>query len=382
MVDNKKKPVDYDEIIDGEIIGEYGSETFLNLPKVPDADDIAAAKAASVKADNSRRDFMLRLLVGGASALALGGSGALWINQQQKNANRTEVILPYGTNPSPDQPANMAELMQRIAALEYDLAAMTAARDQAISDLNVSATEVNELRAQLDAALAQLTDAQGVNALWQALDDVGLDNIVATALAVVGGALVGAMEVLAVAQTGLVAAQTAIQKFLASIPGPRDGIRWLSERVTALSNDLDWLAQQVQEAVQPAQSFTSLIAQFVIWVLDRLPFGVGDDAKAGLEAMQSVINTLPDTISGIEDDVLNPLADWFSNSNTKSISAILIDPVQQRGINTANDLVNEVNTFKTSYDENFAVPAQAALAKRAEIRSEIQAAMARLTQKS
>src|SRR5687768_4491877 len=114
MVDNKKKPIDPDDIIDGEVIGEYGSETFLNLPKVPDAGDMAAAKVTA--SDNSRRDFVLRLLVGGASALALGGSGALWMNQKQQAANRTEVILPYGTNPSPDQPTNVAELMQRIAA--------------------------------------------------------------------------------------------------------------------------------------------------------------------------------------------------------------------------------------------------------------------------
>src|SRR5688572_8230420 len=324
MVNSKNNS---DDFIDGEVISEFEGETFLNLPPVPDADHSLAGPVAY---DGGRRDFFLRMAVGGAAALALGGSAAMLVSQR-RDGQTTEVIVPYGSGAEGGQVSgNLAELAQRIGELEQQLAAMQFERDQAISDLNVSNTRISELQTQLDAALAQLQESQGLNGLWQSLDDVDLDSIVAGALTLVGSALNTMMEVLAIVQTGIAAGQAALTKFVQAIPGAKQGIQWLQQRVTALSNDLEWLEGQVEQTVEPAEPFLTVIEEFILWVLDRLPFVSSDDARAGLEAMKTVIGSLPDTVAGINTSVLNPMAAWFGDDKSKSLTGTLVDPLQNQ----------------------------------------------------
>jgi hypothetical protein len=372
MVDPKKK-IKPDDIIDGEVVSEFSDQTMMNLPQVPKR---RAAEETAV--DTGRRDFVTRIVLGGAAALALGGSAALLVNQRlRESGGTTEVILPYGGTSGGPATGDTADLVQRVADLEYNLAALTAERDQAISDLNVANTDLSELRSQLDVALAELAEAQEVNTLWQALDDIGLDSLVGTAFNALAVILTPMLEALSIVQTGIVLGQSAIQRLLQALPGPSDGIRWLAQRVAALSNDLEWLSQQVQQAVQPVEPFANLIAQFVLWVLDRLPFGAGDQARAGLEAMQTVINSLPDTVEGINTQVLNPLADWFGQDKSRNLVGTYVTPVQDRVIVPSTNLAEKVDEFKTAYQEQLVAPVQAALSERASIRSQIEAKLAR-----
>jgi hypothetical protein len=375
MVNPKKISSDPDDFIDGEVVSEYEGETFLNLPPVPDTDQ---SLARPVNYDTGRRDFVLRMMVGGAAALALGGSAALLVSQNRAG-NTTEVIVPYGAGTDGGQiSGDLAQLAQRIGDLEQQLAAMQFERDQAISDLNVSNTRAVELQAQLDAALAQLQEAQGLNGLWQSLDDVGLDSIVASALTLVGGALNTMMDVLAVVQAGVSAGQTALTKFVQSMPGARQGIQWLQQRVTALSNDLEWLTGQVEQAVEPVEPFVTLIEEFVVWVLGHLPFIQSDRARAGLEAMKTVVGGLPAFVEGINSSVLNPLASWFGDDKSKNLTGTLVDPMQNQVLTPTKDLTAKVTSFKMSYQEQFAVPAAAALDERTQIREQIKSAQAHL----
>lgn len=358
-----KKRRDEDDIIDGEIVGEFTGETFLNLPTVDD--DVPSVPAAPY--DSARRDFLLRLVLGGTAALALGGSAALLYNQRRQEPRVQEVILPYGSEAGEGIPSDMTALAQRIADLEYELAATMAERDQALTDLNASQSELEVLR-------AQLAEATGINDLWQALDNVGLDALLASTLGVVQGALSAALDVLDLLDTGVTAVRSIIQKFLSALPGPSAGIRWLQERAAALSGDLSYLTQQVREVVESTQPFTSMIAEFVLWVLERLPFGAGDRARAGMEAMQSVVNSLPAMVTGINEDVLDPLADWFGDNVSRNLTGTVINPIQTRLVTPASDAVTKFREFATSFEETLVIPVQNALVERETIRQQIEAA--------
>jgi hypothetical protein len=375
MVNPKNTVSDSGDLIEGEVVSEFEGETMLNLPRVPDSEH---SKANPVSYDSGRRDFVLRMVVGGAAALALGGSAALLASRKQ-SGDTTEVIVPYGSDTEGGElSGDLAQLAQRIGDLEQQLAAMQFERDQAISDLNVANNHVTELQAQLDAALAQLQDSQGLNGLWQALDDVGLDAIVAGALSLVGGALETVLDVLAIVQTGLTAGQNALTKFVQSLPGARQGIQWLQLRITALSNDIEWLQGQVEQAVEPVEPFVILIEDFVVWVLGNLPFVQSDKARSGLEAMKTVVGSLPETVEGINTSVLNPLAGWFGDDKAKNLTGTLVDPLQNQVLNPTKDLTAKVATFKTTYQEEFSVPAAAALDQRIQIREQIKNAQALL----
>lgn len=373
MSDKDRRERDKQEdIIDGEIIAEFSGETLMSLPPIPDEEEHNQAQVKDVEEgyDAGRRRLIARLALGGVAALALGGGAAVVWSQSRRNP--TVVILPNGAQIGGEGNAtDVAALVERITQLEYDLASVTAERDQLISDLYNANAELEQLRPQLERA-------QALNALWQSLDDIGLDDLLASGLGVVGGLLTGVLGVVGLLQTGLVAGRAALESFTRSLPGPQAGIRWLQEQVSALADALEWLGEQVQRAVEPVEPYTEMIASFVLWVLSRLPFGAGEKARAGMEAMQSVISSLPTLIDGINTGVLNPLADWFGQNEEKSLSGILLKPISDGVIKPANDMLVKFSGFQNSYQEELAGPVGQALTERAAIRAQIQQLQAQM----
>lgn len=373
MTEEERK--DEEEIVEGEIVAEY-SDTMLNLPAVPGEEDDAGEEASEeAVADPGRRGFVGRVLLGGAAAAALGGSAALLYNSQLRAQVPRTVIIPTGTQ---IESADVTTLITQIGEMDAALKAITADRDRLRGELDEANGDLVELRAQLDAAIDQIARYQGLNRLWQQLDDIGLDDLLNTALWIVNGALATAMNVIDLLRAGLTAGQTSVDNFVAMLPGPQDGIRWLQRQISTLATNLDWLSEQVQEAVEPVEPFTRLIADFVLWVLNRLPFGVGSRARAGLEAMKSVVTSLPDLVAGVNTSVLDPLADWFGQSEARNLNGILLAPVTQNVFDPARSAVEKVVELEKAYKEELAGPAQDAIAARATLRSQIREEQARL----
>lgn len=376
----KKNRLDYydedhqpEEVVDGEVVAEY-SGTRLNLPEVDADEDSAIYQPFEQPVDQGRRGFLGRVLLGGAAALTLGGAAAILVEQQRRAREPQVIVLPNGAELNQ---TDVSELYTRIADLESRLAAVTAERDQMISDLSFAEANQTEAGARLAEAEAELEQYRNLIDLWQQLDNVGLDDLAATALGVVGSALAALLTVNGVLNTGLATGQRAISGFVSSLPGPRDGVRWLQRQITNLAQNLDWLAVQVQEAVEPVEPFTQLIADFVVWVLTRLPFGIGSRAEAGMEAMKTIINDLPTMVEGVNQDVLDPLVDWFGTDESLTLNGILLDPVDEHIVKPAKDVMAKVGALEQTYQQEFAEPVQAALDERAAIRSQIREAQAK-----
>ncbi len=366
--DPKEQPK---HIVEGEVLAEY-SDTMLNLPEVDDATLEMRGKDGSPP-DPGRRQFITRLALGGAAALAVGGSAALYYDKKRRDEEPQVVILPNEEGGEPS-----AELLDQLGALDYDLLTMTAERDQLISDLDQKQKELEAAQADLDAAQATLSEYAGLIDLWQQLDDIGIDSLLAAGLASVSLTLSNVMSLISLLSAGLETGREVLDGFLESLPGPADGIRWLQTQVTALAESIDWVVEQVQKAVDPVSPVAKQIANFVVWVLDRLPFGIGAKAKDGLEAMQALISDLPDLVEGINDSVLDPLAAWFGDDEKVSLVGILIDPVEKHVVDPSDDVVAGVSDFEDTYLDKLVTPIEDALDKRASLRTQIEQAQARL----
>jgi hypothetical protein len=361
------------QIVEGEVVAEY-SETMLNLPAVEDADLAARTGSAGSPPDPKRRQFITRLVLGGAAALAAGGSAALIYDRRHRDEPQV-VILPNseegGGEPS-------AEMLEELSSLDYDLLAMTAERDQLISDLDQRQKELADAQSQLEAAQTRLDEYAGLIDLWEQLDEIGLDSLVAAGLASVGLSLTSLMRLVDLFGVGLEKGREVLSTFLSALPGPQDGIKWLQGQVAALAESLDWVVEQVQKAVDPVEPFTRQIANFVSWVLDRLPFGIGAKAKDGLDAMEALVTGLPDLVEGINDSVLDPLADWFGDDEKTSLVGTLVDPVQEKVVDTGDEVITGASDFEAAYLENLVTPIEDALERRAGLRTQIEEAQARL----
>ncbi|MBN1121340.1 MAG: hypothetical protein JXJ17_09680 [Anaerolineae bacterium] len=359
------------QIVEGEVLAEY-SDTMLNLPEVDDATLELHGRDGSPP-DPKRRQFITRLVLGSAAALAVGGSAALIYDRKRRDEEPQVVILPNEEGGEPS-----AELLEQLGVLDYDLIAMTAERDQLISDLDQKQKELDAAQADLNAAQATLSEYAGLIDLWQQLDDIGIDSLIAAGLASVSLTLSNVMSLISLLSAGLESGREVIDNFLASLPGPSDGIKWLKTQVTALAESIDWVVEQVQKAVDPVQPVARQIANFVVWVLDRLPFGIGAKAKDGLEAMQDLISDLPDLVEGVNDSVLDPLADWFGDDEKVSLVGILINPVEKKVVEPSDEVVTGVSDFEDTYLDKLVTPIDNALEQRAALRAQIEEAQARL----
>jgi hypothetical protein len=377
MADEKRDRQEQEDVIDGEVVAEFEDHTLMNLPSVDGDEEDSTGEAAGGEVDLGRRQFFTRLAVGGVAALALGGSAALLLYRQR--GEPTVVILPNGAAVgSGGEPADVAALYERVAELEYQLASVTAERDQLLSDLTSGDTEYQRLHAQLEETQAELEELRNINGLWQTMDQIGLDGLLRAAITLVGNSLTAFLAVLGLMQSGVAKGQSVIAKFINSLPGPQAGIRWLQERASRLADDLEWLGEQVENVVEATGPLTQKITEFILWILDRLPFGAGDKARAGMDAMETVINSLPNLIDGINTSVLEPLAVWFDADDDGNLAGILLDPIAENLVEPARETLSEFTTFQKAYEDELASPALAALDERDAIRSQIQEAQARL----
>ncbi len=372
----EEKPKKKEEVVDGEVVAEFDDHTLMNLPTLPGEEEPADAQP-DAEVNVGRRQFITRLTVGGVAALALGGSAALLLSRRRDD--QPIVVLPHGSLiGGDDDSTDVASLVERIADLEYQLTAMTAERDQLLSDLNAGDSAYESLRAQLEAAQAEIADLRELTGLWQTLDQIGLDDLVRGGMTLVADALKTMLGVLGLLQSGLAKGQAALDKFIFALPSPQDGVRWLQGKVSRLADDLEWLTEKVEEVVGAADPFTTKVAEFVLWVLNRLPFGAGDKARAGMDAMQTVINSLPDLVEGINTDILDPLAAWFGDEEDDNLFGVLLNPVTDHLIDPAHDVLAGFTTFEGTYQDKLETPVEEALDERALIRARIQELQTRM----
>ncbi|MCC6905199.1 MAG: hypothetical protein IT326_05090 [Anaerolineae bacterium] len=385
---SRRKP---EEIVDGEILGEFDSGTLLNLPPVPDdkthhvpstasqksstsrsaakvrmpAPDMSPAGGSSAQEtgvdgeDVARRQLITRLIIGGAAALALGGSAALLLNRQ---ADPEVIVLPNGSDVT--DPEQLAALASRAIELENQLIQVTAERDQAISERDAALRDLAALQERCG-------ELETINALWEQHDAVGLDSQIRAALLSVGSMLRNMLAGAGLLQAGLASGQAAVTAFTSQFALPQGAIQWLQGQSAGLARLLETLSMTVEQVVEPAASLVQKVAEFVLWVLSRLPFGAGTQARAGMEAMQAVINTLPELVEGIDTTVMTPLGTWFGADPRKNLSGSLIAPIKGDILTPAADLVDRVTAFDTTYQEGF-TQVEAALAQRDALLLEIQ----------
>jgi hypothetical protein len=339
----------------------------LKRPEETPAEE-SAAETTPEEADATRRWLLTRLALGSVLAFGLGSGAAILVNSRR----RTVIALPNGEELQVEGGVvEVAQLAAQLDSITSQLAAVTDERDRLSNDLSGAYTELETLREQLAAVTAERDEAQQLNALWEAHDEVGLDALLAGALAALGGVWVLLLPLADALRSGLETGRGILQTLMDALPGPQDGIRWLQEQINTLSSSLAWLADQIKDIVEPIEPLASAIADFVLWVLEHLPFGIGRDAQAGLEAMQDIIGGLPNLVDGVNGSVLDPLAEWFGQNVEANFLGTLINPLLEDVFNPAGEVLAKLSDLDSDYQTELAVPVQQALTTRAAIREQI-----------
>ncbi|MCS6909903.1 MAG: hypothetical protein NZM11_04965 [Anaerolineales bacterium] len=344
----------------------------------------------SDQADFSRRIF-LRAVGMSVAGLALGG-GAAWAYGQlsEKEAAlaaaqqlQAQVADARLHNQSLD--ALITSLQGRVAQLDAELAAatsqnaqlanaLTAAQQEALS----AKTQLVEAQTKLKAAEARLAEFQDLIGLYEQLESVGLDTLAQDGLKLAAGGLATAMGVTPLVQSGVQTATSLLDEFEKLLPTFNAGLGWLSEQVIQLKLNLLTLERAAKTTLaEAATGVVAVFGGFIKFVLDYLPFNIGERTRAVFSVVQAVIVNTSDVASQIDAQLLEPL--WrYVSGGPNSWEKQLVKPLREQTLLPASRLASAVEQAQATFDAALQTPLQAALQQRIQLKTKIAEHRARL----
>jgi hypothetical protein len=296
------------------------------------------APPADEQARVSRRKFLTGAVAGGAAGLAVaaGTSVAVW-----KVSN--------------------GELL---SAKETADAELTAAKESA--DL--------ELQAVVENAAEEVAKLLGLLDLYEELDRIGLDGILAKGLAAVALPL-GAVEAGAKAlKSGLDWAENALQSLADAVPTAQESLLWLESQVSAVADAIEKLEKGMAQALNRAtdNAVGEAVKEFTTKILDIMPFGLGDRFRGALAGLVALVTSVDDLVEGINTKLLEPLRqDWFSGDEGEGMSGTLLDPLVEKILDPLEEHLDNLATLADTWQTELSAPTQEAMAERARLRAEI-----------
>ena len=208
-------------------------------------------------------------------------------------------------------------------------------------------------------------------ALYQQMDDLGLDDAVKRGM----GAIAPVLDVLRDLATRLLeavqSARTALLDFQSRFPSLQSGLRWLRDSLLTLSQRLTALENEINEALGLSSPVAETVGGFLARVLDRLPGTFARQVRSGLERVGEVVSMLPTFTQGIYTRVLEPMDDWFSARADAGLNGWIVNPILKTVLDPAQTLAERALELVTAWEEQLAAPARQAMDRRAQIRAEI-----------
>jgi hypothetical protein len=341
----------------------------------------------------ARRRFLIKVLGLGAAGLAAGGAGA-WAKAEYDSATLAAAALPdvhlqlEGANAARAAlELSYATLQTQAAEWQGQLAAATTQNAQLATSLNTSQADLTAAQSANATLQAQLETVQAaletVNAkllrsgelvgLYAQLDAIGLDGIVDGGLGLVTGALTTLGEPASALRGGVAAARGLLSNFELTLPEVKDAMAWLGEQVVRLKVGLWSVESSAQSTVNSAVTgMAAVFGGFVGFVLDHLPFNIGDRVRATLSAVQTVLTGTTDMTNQAADRVLLKISKHVEDGPS-NWGATLVTPLRDQALTPADDVLAGLASAEATYAASLKDPAANALAQRRAVREQIAA---------
>lgn len=208
-------------------------------------------------------------------------------------------------------------------------------------------------------------------ALYEQLEQVGLDAIVSGSLKVLSGILNGLKTIAGAVNAGVKFVDGALAGFEKLFPTVRQGIAVVEGLVSGLAKVVRDIQQLVTDVTGSVRPLTDGIGKFFSDLLDKIPFGVGTNVKNLVNAIIELIGSVPKLIESLNTQLITPLkTDWFTDDERKGLKGNLIEPTRKNLLQPTSKLLQEIENFSGEWDANIA-PINKAIAQRAEIRNQI-----------
>lgn len=319
-----------------------------------------------------RREF-LRMLGITTLAAAATGSGAAALTRQAMMPTPQKPVLPD----LPPLPVGQSpeELLTQLAASHAENHRLQVALEAALQraeTFSSSATEVAQLRAELDTANKQVSVLVGLVALYEQMDQVDVGTVWQTGLTAVSNSLAALLADIPWLQQGIAAGRQALQEVEMHIPLLQNGRAWLDNHHTRLHRAYNNVKILLEAAVTASASFLEMVRSWFQDILKWLPFGLGERTRQVMDSLTELLGEIPYTLAGLDTNVAQPLAVWLADEEGEpAIQRRVIRPLQQNLLQPAQNLAGKANQLQQAYADQLVQEMQTAVARQQYIRDQI-----------
>jgi hypothetical protein len=240
----------------------------------------------------------------------------------------------------------------------------------------VAAWKIADAQAEADLATAnaEIARLQGLVDLYEDLESVGLDALLAAGMSAAALPLQAVEAGARALQAGLEWIEQALASVEQALPTARESMLWLETQVTAVAEGLAGLETAVSRALDRAADnpVAAKLKEFGAVVLDNLPFGLGEKIRNVFDGLVQLVTSVDELVQGINTRLLEPLRSaWFSEASSEGIGASLIDPLVERIVQPLETHLADLAALADTWEQELVAPTKGALGARAEIRDQI-----------
>jgi hypothetical protein len=231
-----------------------------------------------------------------------------------------------------------------------------------------------ETQAILTNAEAELARLQGLVDLYENLEAVGLDAILAAGMKALSLPLAAVEAGARALKAGLDWAEQALLALEEALPSAQESILWLENQVSAVASSVDKVEQAIGQALDRVtdNAAAEALEDFANMILDSLPFGLGDKIRGVLNELVSLLTSVDELIEGINTALLEPLRDkWFGPGDGKSLGAAFITPLVEQILDPLEAHLDDLAELAGTWQQEFLSPTEQAIAERETIRQSI-----------
>lgn len=219
-------------------------------------------------------------------------------------------------------------------------------------------------------AEARIAKLEGLVRLYETLEKVGIDAVIATGLAALDliwkGVKAGGealKQAVGLVDAGLVAIEN-------SLPTLRTAVTLVEGLLSLLEGNLKLLQAQLAQVSGTLRPLTDALGGFLNDLIGRIPFGVGDAIIAANKRLIDLVSSLPNALEGMQNLLTALKNDWLVDDPNKGLKGRLLEPA--RGlVKGLSELLDKIGQGNSELDQKLLSPSRAALAERERIRKEI-----------
>jgi len=225
--------------------------------------------------------------------------------------------------------------------------------------------------AELAKTRARLAKYEQVIALYEQLEKVGIDTLLATGMNIVRGAFDALRAGIQILRAGIATVENAFKNLLTLLDTLRSPADVVARALTELTQKFQAAESVIRAVVGTAQPLAEAIAGFFDALLQKIPI-VGPEIRRATTALSELVRAIPMVIDVVTNQLLKPLREnFFPAIGDPKIKLDLIEPTQKSLLDPLKKFLTDVETALARWENDFAKPVQAALDERAKIRKQI-----------